>query len=131
MNNRKPCRKFNGSRRGSLLICVLACMVIVTGLLAIMQHQAVRSRSEFKQRITRLQLQRVLDAGILRCVQQLEANPEYAGELWQPEFSLLNQTSTASVKIEVSGEVANLTVSVGESPHQLSLSQSFQLSASS
>ncbi|MEM6473013.1 MAG: hypothetical protein AAF802_25860, partial [Planctomycetota bacterium] len=113
------------------LICVLACMVIVTGLLAIMQHQAVSSRSEIKQRITRLQLQRVLDAGILRCAQQLKANPEYSGELWQPEFSLLNQTSTASVKIEVSGEVANLTVSVGESPRQLSLSQSFQLSASS
>lgn len=104
-------------RRGSLLICVFACMVVVGSLVALMVQDALSARREIKTRLQLQQTDRLLDAGILRATVRLGQDQNYQGETWQPKLTIAGREMPAAVTIAIDGEQTTVTARLGTTPN--------------
>ena len=89
-------------RRGAaLLVVVLTCLLVVSGIARAMTHNTIRCRRAARTELQMRQTELLLDAGILRAARQLNVDPEYHGESWQPG-SAFDQFGQPRVEIRVS-----------------------------
>ncbi|KAA5544570.1 hypothetical protein FYK55_09635 [Roseiconus nitratireducens] len=115
-------------RRGALMFCVLACLLIVGSLVAWILRDALRARRETKIRVQLQQTERLLDAGILRAVKQQQKDPNYEGEQWKPKIEFGGRPVPANIDISVANEQLTVVASLGAQPHRTRKSHSFSLS---
>ncbi|QDV47001.1 hypothetical protein Enr13x_69100 [Stieleria neptunia] len=104
-------------RRGTLMIGVLACLIVVGSLIGLIAKDAVSARRETRIRLQMHQSQRLLDAGILRAAIQSKRNPDYRGETWQPQLSFARRDAAATVTISVDDDQTTVTAKLGTAPH--------------
>jgi hypothetical protein len=90
---------------GTVLICVLACLAIVTATVAMTAQSALRIRNEARTQRQLLQTQFLCEAGMLRAKQKLQELPSYSGEEWSPDLS---PTSFEVVFITIQVEATDL-----------------------
>ena len=114
-------------RRGTLLFCVMAVMAVVVSLMGLVVRDAVRARREAKLRLQLHQTDRLLDAGVLRAVKQLKADPNYGGETWQPSFQFSGQDTDVRVAISVNDTQVQVTAKLGNEPHVTTRSHVFEV----
>jgi type II secretory pathway component PulK len=86
---------------GTILICVLTCLLIVSGLAVAMVKSALTARKAVRTELKQAQTQFVLEAGIQRAVDKLSRDPDYQGETWDLPAEALNDVAPASVEITV------------------------------
>ncbi|MCS7468853.1 hypothetical protein NZK35_19550 [Stieleria sp. ICT_E10.1] len=115
-------------RRGALMICVLACLIVVGSLIGLIAKDALSARSETRIRLQMHQTQRLLDAGILRAAMQSKRNRDYSGEIWQPRLSFAGRDAEATVTISVDDDQTTVTAKLGTAPNITS--QSYVYSSS-
>lgn len=72
------------SRQGTLVVCVLVCLLVVASLAGATTHAALRWRRSIRLDRQMLQTELLLDAGILRAAKQLRSSADYRGETWRP-----------------------------------------------
>ena len=87
---------------GSIVICVLGCMVVVTGLIATMTHSALQARRDMRSQHRLRQTELVLEAGVQRATDRLSSDREYMGESWQMTEAILPSADEVIVEITVS-----------------------------
>ena len=89
-----------GARSGTILVCVLACLVVTSALLANMIQTVLRDRREVRLERQLRQTELLCEAGVMRAADKLQSSSDYDGETWTPNLS---QTpwSDASVEIRV------------------------------
>ena len=104
-------------RRGTLMACVLVCMVVVASIVALIAKDAVAGRRETKLRLQLQQTERLLDAGILRSAMRTKEDPDYNGESWQPKLQLAGQDANASVTISIKDDLMTVTAQIGIEPN--------------
>ena len=104
-------------RRGALMICVLACLVVVASLIGLIAKDALAARRETRIRMQMHQTQRLLDAGILRAAKQAQQDPDYKGETWQPALRFAGQDANATVTISIDDDRTSVTAKLGTAPH--------------
>ena len=84
----------NQKRRSAVvLVCVLACLAVVSAILLMTCKSAIAARRETKLRVQLQQTELLLDAGILRAAEQLRNSDDYAGETWKPTQAFSNYES--------------------------------------
>nr|WP_143547674.1 hypothetical protein [Rhodopirellula sp. SM50] len=115
-------------RRGALMICVLACLIVVGSLIGLIAQDALAARRETRIRLQMHQTQRLLDAGILRAAMQSKRNRDYGGETWQPRLSFAGRDAAATVTISIDDDQTTVTAKLGTAPHITS--QSYVYSSS-
>ena len=76
-------------RRGAVLICVLACMLIATSIAATSLYSSLRMRREAKSSFHEQQTEWLLRAGVERARANIEKDPNYLGEQWDVPESIL------------------------------------------
>jgi type II secretory pathway component PulK len=86
---------------GSILVCVLICLVIVSGIATSMLKSALQARQLVRQERQLTQTQFLLEAGIQRAVAQLRENPNYQGETWRLAAEAIPGHKSAQVEIKV------------------------------
>ncbi len=94
-------RAFHSGRPGAILICVLACLAIVTAMVTTTIRSALRSHLEVRRQRELRQTELVLEAGIMRAYQQVVANPNYEGEIWQLAAGTIPGGQLATIEIVV------------------------------
>jgi Na+-transporting NADH:ubiquinone oxidoreductase subunit NqrC len=94
-------RKKNKTRDGLVLVCVIACLVVTSALVALAVQSALRGRREARLQLQLRQTELLCEAGVMRATTRLQASIKYAGEQWLPELNLDNYHD-AVVEIEVS-----------------------------
>ncbi len=129
----------NSSRRkrsGSILICVLVCLAIVTSIAASMLKTALDARKAVRQELQLSQTEFLLEAGIQRAVQQWNDDPEYSGETWQLKSSAIPGIESALVEIQVSPAAEDQPTRIkivaqipADSPQAMRRSYTFSLSS--
>lgn len=86
------CQPSRGLRRsdlrsGTILICVLACMVLTSSLTAATIRAVLRDRREVRADQQLRQTELLCEAGVMRAARGLQANSDYEGERWTPNIS--------------------------------------------
>ena len=105
-------------RKGVVLICVLACIVVVTSLVATSLMAASRARREARSYQRMSQVKWMLDLGIRRANQTLLSEESYAGEkiLWEdpawPEHELRIEIKLAERTDVESEEIVQVQASI-------------------
>ena len=95
-------------RSGTVLICVLACLGIVTVLVMTTMQSSLRGRREVRMQRQLIQTEFLCEAGVKRAVQQLKRSPEYKGEKWLPKLGTTSYEHAAiEIRIEPAKENAN------------------------
>ena len=74
-------------RSGTLVVCVVVCLLVATSLAAATTHAALRWRRSLRMEHQMRQTELLLDAGILRAARQLRRSIDYRGETWRPRRS--------------------------------------------
>jgi len=87
-------------RQGSLLVCVLVCLLVASALVASTTHSALMSRRDVRVQHQLRQTELLLDAGVLRATRRLQASQDYQGELWQP-VAAIDRFDNAQVEIRI------------------------------
>lgn len=88
------------NRQGSVLVCIIACMIVVTAIAAASIQATLRARRETKIDLQVVQVELLCQAGILRARTQADSNKDYRGEQWKP--SLADEKHQATIDIVVS-----------------------------
>ena len=104
-------------RRGSLMVCVIACLAIVASLVGWIAKDAMAARRETKLRMQLQQTDRLLDAGILRSSIQTRRDRDYDGEVWRPKLQFAGQDANASVAISIDDGQTTVTAKIGFQPN--------------
>ena len=96
-------------RRGTVLICVLACLGVVIAFVLCTTQSSLRGRREVRMQRQLLQTDLLCEAGVLRAKQQFNKSPDYVGEKWTPNLGVASfEYASIEIRIKpVSGE-ANL-----------------------
>ncbi len=122
-------------RSGSILICVLVSLAIVTSIAASMLKTALDARKAVRQELQLSQTEFLLEAGVQRAVAQLSADPAYTGESWQLTSAAIPGQESALVEIKVMSlneeeptRVEVLAQIPADSPQALRRSYTFSLS---
>lgn len=118
------------ARRGAIMFCVLACLGVALAIVTLMVRGAVNDRQAARRRHQMNQTDRLLDAGILRAVQQREQDPNYQGETWTVKLPEPQADRPASIEITIEDGVTNVTAQLGERPSITSKSFQFKTSES-
>jgi type II secretory pathway component PulK len=120
---------------GTVLICVLACLLVVTGLAVAMVKSALIARKAVRTERQHAQVQFLLEAGAQRAADQLTRDDSYRGETWELPAGALSDSSPARVDIEIStaDDDSSLRVSVmaqlpADSPWSVRRSHTFTIS---
>jgi type II secretory pathway component PulK len=93
--------RHQSSRQGSVLVCVIACMIVVTAIAATSIQATLRTRRETKVELQVMQAELLCQAGISRARTQLESNSDYDGERWAPSMDA-GERQRATIDITVS-----------------------------
>jgi type II secretory pathway component PulK len=88
-------------RSGIVLICVLACLVVVTGIAVAMVKSALMARKAVRQERQKAQVELLLEAGIQRAVARFASDTDYAGESWDLPAEIFSNADAARIDIEV------------------------------
>ena len=116
-------------RNAATLICVLACLVIVSGLMFAMTRATLDARRESTYRRQVRQTEFLLEAGIDRACQQLAESADYQGETWDVG-SAITRFDDAQIEINVQPQnddkqkrsvVVTATLGGGDGPESNSL----------
>lgn len=120
---------------GSVLICVLACLLIVSGLAVAMVRSALAARKAVRLERQQAQVQFLLEAGIQRAVASLARDAAYSGQNWELPAGTLPGLDPARVDIAVTtiGAERSPTVSIvaqlpADSPLSVRRSYTFTVS---
>lgn len=90
----------NASRRGAVLICVLACILVSTTLAATTIHATLRSRREHKTLLQLRQTEYLLEAGVKRAISSFRKSREYTGETWHIPTSVLGKPAAVTISVQ-------------------------------
>ena len=123
--NRRWTKRGKDHRQGGIIFGVLACLAVVTAIVALLARDALAARRETKLRLQVAQTQRLLDAGILRAAIKLRADDNYEGEAWTPELVLGGQPVPTAVEISKRGDELSVTARIGQSPNITTKSHTF------
>lgn len=85
------------SRRGTLLLAVLVCLIVATSLLTAMVQSALASRRQVRSLARLAQVELLLQSGFDRAVAQMTADSAYRGETWRLPAELLAPVSLGAV----------------------------------
>lgn len=99
-------------RSGAVLICVLTCLLVVSGLAVAMLKSALQARKAVRLERHRAQAELLLEAGILRAVDKLSHDAEYRGEVWELPAATLSDTEPARVEIDIATSSDNVSQAV-------------------
>lgn len=135
--SRKPHTR-KDSRLGTVLICVLACLVVTSALIGGIVQTVLRERQELRLERQLRQTELLCEAGVMRAAHQLKTSTTYEGETWTPK---LNDTAwdDASVDINVTpstdstSQRIEVVARLGSKMHQVDAMQrshTFMLQAS-
>ena len=121
------------ARSGTILICVLACLIVTSALLVNMLQTVLRDRREVRLDRQLRQTELLCEAGVMRAADKLQSSSDYDGETWTPN---LGQTpwSDASVEIRVTstegapGKHVEVIARLGHDSDEVSDTQSMQRS---
>jgi hypothetical protein len=106
-------------RSGTLVVCVLICLLVVSSLIGTATHSSLRLRRGIRMEHQMIQTELLLDAGILRAAKQLQISEDYQGETWQPssehvgfvaplvEIRVTNQDDSATRSVEVIAQLGS------------------------
>ncbi len=97
-------RQNANQRHATVLICVLACMAVVTALVTSTAQMALQTRKSMRLQHQLRQVEQLLEAGIDRAAQRLANDPEYTGEIWKLLPTTFSGGEEATVTIEVSAD---------------------------
>ena len=101
------------ARKGTILICVLACLAVISAAITMTAQSALRSRNEVRSQRQLLQTQFLCEAGVLRAKQQLQKLSSYSGEEWSPSISpSFNERAIISIQIETIADASIRLVKV-------------------
>ena len=92
-------RSSSDSRRGGILICILACLAIVSSLVSLTVQSALRNRREIRTQHHLRQTELLLTAGIQRATEKLAQDSSYEGERWQLSSTVFPNYEKAEVDI--------------------------------
>lgn len=113
MINSHRMKRSHVRRSGAILVCVLACIVIVTGVLVSMVRISLTSRRELRHQEQLYQTQLLLDAGINRCRMQVSAQPDYQGETWDTSGAIARfPSSKVQIMVSPSSENSYLKIEI-------------------
>ncbi|MEL6110131.1 MAG: hypothetical protein AAFU85_29305 [Planctomycetota bacterium] len=118
-------RTIQPKRRGTIMVGVLACLAVVSLLLALLVRDSLAGRRETKHRHQLSQTTRLLDAGILRATLQKKRDAGYEGETWNPRFGSADNQVPASVEIECEGNRIRVSAKIGIDPHTTTQSHQY------
>lgn len=110
-------RSAPAARRGTLMACVLVCMLVVASIVALIAKDAIAGRRETKLRSQLHQTERLLDAGVLRASLRFKQDADYRGETWKPNLQLAGQDANASVTISIEEKLTTVTAQIGFEPN--------------
>jgi type II secretory pathway component PulK len=94
-------RPSQDTKRGMILLLVLACLAIAGVLFAIGVRVAFSAHHVARMSQWNLQAQWLAESGLERAVAQLAADADYSGETWNIPAQDLGGADAGTVKIEV------------------------------
>ena len=96
------------SRSGTILICVLACLGVVTALVMSTLQSSLRGRREVRMQCQLIQTEYLCEAGVQRAVKRLKESPNYLGEKWLPRLGTTSfKNATVEIRIQPDQDAAN------------------------
>lgn len=98
-------------RHGTLVVCVLVCLLVAASLMGAATLNALRTRRSLRLELQMRQTELLLDAGVLRAAKQLQRSDDYQGETWQPSRDRVGFDSP-TVTIDVQREPGSNLVQV-------------------
>jgi hypothetical protein len=102
--------KTEASRRGIVLIAVVALFTISLTLFGVWAQAAVRHQQRIRNQQYRVQAVRLAEAGVRRAVARRLAGPQYETEVWRVPAEMLDRSHAAEVRIRVTAGGASGTV---------------------
>jgi hypothetical protein len=106
-------------RQGTLVVCVLVCLLVASTIATAMTQSALRARREIRLGHQMRQTELLLDAGILRAARKIQVSEHYEGEAWRPTTAI-SRFEGALVEISVQADEqqagwlrVNVTASLG------------------
>ena len=101
------------SRRGTIGIVVLVCVVVVTSIAISTMVLSTRYRRQIKNEFRLQQADLVLDGGVRMAVSKLQEQPEYEGEIIQLETGLpVLRHSTVEIRTTRDDETGKIQLQV-------------------
>ncbi|MEM7558128.1 MAG: hypothetical protein AAF394_03320 [Planctomycetota bacterium] len=95
------------ARSGAILICVLACLIVVTSLIAHSLQRATRTRREAKTYQRVVQAEWLVDLGVQTARAKLMSDTAYRGETLALErYQIHGRTAQVEIKIDAPAEIA-------------------------
>jgi hypothetical protein len=90
-------------RGGSIVVCVLVCLLVASTMVTVTTTWALRSRREVRLGHQMRQTELLLDAGVLRAARRLQDSSDYQGESWRPAAAI-TRFDNALVEIRVTAD---------------------------
>lgn len=88
-------------RVGSVLVCVLTCLVVALGLIVVSVRATLQAYKETRVQHQLRQAEMLVDAGVRRAVEKLRDSSEYQGETWDVSSALPNyESSIVTIQID-------------------------------
>lgn len=88
-------------RQGSVLVCMLACLAVVVGILSATLHTALQSRRAMRTQHHLRQTELLLTAGVKRAMRKLSVSQDYRGETWRLDHETFRGVAGAEVEITI------------------------------
>jgi Tfp pilus assembly protein PilX len=98
------------SRRGIVLIAVVALFAISLTLFGVWAQAAVAHQKRLRSQHYRSQAVRLAEAGVRRAVARRLADPQYEAEAWRIPAAMLDTSNAAEVRIRVTAGEAAVTL---------------------
>jgi membrane protein implicated in regulation of membrane protease activity len=96
--------KIMASRRGIVLVAVVAVFAISLMLFALWARVAVGQQRQMRNQQYRAQAVRLAEAGVRRAIARRSADAQYADEVWRIPAELLDQKNSGQVRIQVTDD---------------------------
>jgi type II secretory pathway component PulK len=103
--------KINASRRGIVLVAVVAVFAISLMLFAVWARAAVGQQRLMRSQQHRAQAVRLAEAGVRRAIARRLADTQFADEVWRVPAEMLDQKNSGQVRIQVTDEDGGDTIS--------------------
>lgn len=84
------------SRKGTVVLVVLACLIITSALVTTTVQSALRGRIEARNARQLRQTELLCEAGVMRSVERLRQSADYQGETWKPKLNIPQGEEEAS-----------------------------------
>ena len=122
VDSRQSSLRQHDEQRGTILVCVLACLVIMSSLGAATVRGVLRDRREVRIEQQLRQTELLCEAGVARATRALHESSAYIGEQWTPNLSeSLWQDAVVRINVESSQDSnarnIEVTASLGSNAH--------------